>query len=62
MVSKWPSCQYVYDVPGNFKNLTLSDNTDIGYITDGQNRRIGKKANGTLVHYQNQIAFSCYRK
>lgn len=50
--------QYVYDVLGNLKNVTLPDSTEIGYLTDGQSRRIGKKVNGTLVQgflYQNQI-------
>ncbi len=40
---------YVYDVLGNLKQVTLPDGTTIDYIIDGQNRRIGKKVNGTLV-------------
>jgi RHS repeat-associated protein len=50
--------QYTYDLLGNLKSVTLPDGTDISYLTDGQNRRIGKKANGVLVQgflYQNQI-------
>jgi RHS repeat-associated protein len=34
---------------GNLRNVTLPDGTKIEYIIDGQNRRIGKKVNGTLV-------------
>jgi RHS repeat-associated protein len=40
---------YEYDVLGNLKNVTLPDGTSIAYVIDGQNRRIGKKVNGTLV-------------
>ncbi|ASF48876.1 hypothetical protein CEK71_22000 [Methylovulum psychrotolerans] len=32
--------QYAYDVLGNLKHVTLPDTTAIGYLTDGQNRRI----------------------
>lgn len=49
---------YTYDVLGNLLAVTLSDGTQIEYIVDGQNRRIGKKVNGTLVQgflYQNQL-------
>ncbi|MGH7164138.1 MAG: kelch repeat-containing protein [Nitrospiraceae bacterium] len=49
---------YVYDVLGNLKSATLPDGTMIEYVVDGQNRRIGKKVNGTLVQgwlYQNQL-------
>ncbi|MBT9098540.1 PASTA domain-containing protein [Methylovulum psychrotolerans] len=50
--------QYTYDVLGNLKHVTLPDTTAIGYLTDGQNRRIGKTVNGVLVQgflYQNQL-------
>jgi RHS repeat-associated protein len=50
---------YSYDVLGNLKAATLSDGTQIEYIVDGQNRRIGKKINGTLVQgflYSGQLA------
>lgn len=50
--------QYTYDVLGNLKHATLPDTTAIGYLTDGQNRRIGKTVNGVLVQgflYQNQL-------
>jgi RHS repeat-associated protein len=50
--------QYTYDVLGNLKHATLPDTTAIDYLTDGQNRRIGKTVNGVLVQgflYQNQL-------
>lgn len=40
---------YDYDVLGNLRAVTLPDGTRIEYVIDGQNRRIGKKVNGTLV-------------
>jgi RHS repeat-associated protein len=40
---------YVYDALGNLRSVTLPDGTLIEYVIDGQNRRIGKKVNGTLV-------------
>ena len=40
---------YTYDVLGNLVSVTLPDGTQIGYVIDGQNRRIGKKVNGSLV-------------
>lgn len=49
---------YVYDVLGNLKTVTLANGTVIEYVVDGQNRRIVKKVNGTLVQgflYQNQL-------
>jgi len=39
---------YNYDVLGNLREVTLPDGTEINYIIDGQNRRVGKKVNGTL--------------
>jgi RHS repeat-associated protein len=50
--------QYVYDVVGNLRNVTLPNGTQIEYVIDGQNRRIGKKVNGTLLQgflYQDQL-------
>ncbi len=41
--------QYQYDVTGNLMSVTLPDGTQIEYLVDGRNRRIGKKINGALV-------------
>jgi RHS repeat-associated protein len=49
---------YDYDALGNLRHVELPDGTDIDYVIDGQNRRIGKKVNGTLVQgflYENQL-------
>jgi RHS repeat-associated protein len=49
---------YSYDVLGNLLNATLPDGSALDYVIDGQQRRIGKKVNGTLVQgflYQNQL-------
>ncbi len=40
---------YEYDELGNLVGATLPGGTQIEYIIDGNNRRIGKKVNGTLV-------------
>jgi len=40
---------YTYDVLGNLTSVTLPAGTVIDYVTDGRNRRVGKKVNGTLV-------------
>ncbi|MNK07404.1 tRNA(Glu)-specific nuclease WapA precursor [compost metagenome] len=40
--------QYVYDVLGNLRTVTLPSTTVIEYEVDGLNRRIGKKVNGVL--------------
>jgi RHS repeat-associated protein len=40
---------YSYDIFGNLTSVTLPNGTQIEYVIDGQNRRIGKKVNGTLV-------------
>ena len=40
---------YQYDVLGNLRHVGLSDGTQIDYVIDGQNRRVGKKVNGVLV-------------
>jgi YD repeat-containing protein len=40
---------YDYDVLGNLRTVTLPGGTTITYRIDGQNRRIGKQVNGTLV-------------
>jgi len=49
---------YSYDVLGNLLAVTLGDGTQIDYVIDGAQRRVGKKINGTLVQgflYQNQL-------
>jgi len=49
---------YAYDVLGNLRTVTLPNGTMITYLIDGQNRRIGKQLNGTLVQgflYQDQL-------
>jgi RHS repeat-associated protein len=40
---------YEYDAFSNLRSITLPDGTEIEYVIDAQNRRIGKKVNGTLV-------------
>lgn len=40
---------YRYDLLGNLRSVNLPDGTDIEYVIDGRNRRIGKKVNGNLV-------------
>jgi RHS repeat-associated protein len=50
--------QYGYDVLGNLRTVTLPGGTQLAYEIDGQNRRIGKRAGGTLVQgflYQDQL-------
>ncbi|MCL1036716.1 DUF1566 domain-containing protein [Shewanella submarina] len=39
---------YQYDVLGNLLKVTLPDATEIDYVIDGSDRRIGKKINGIL--------------
>jgi RHS repeat-associated protein len=49
---------YNYDPLGNLKSVTLPGGTVVEYLVDGQNRRVGKKVNGTLVKgflYQSQL-------
>ncbi len=49
---------YDYDVLGNLLSLDLPDGTQIEYLIDARNRRIGKKVNGTLVQaflYEDQL-------
>lgn len=49
---------YDYDVLGNLLSVVLPGGNRIDYVIDGQNRRIGKKMDGTLVQgflYQDQI-------
>jgi RHS repeat-associated protein len=50
--------QYDYDAFSNLRQVTLPDGTNIEYVIDGQNRRVGKLRNGTLEQgflYQGQL-------
>jgi RHS repeat-associated protein len=49
---------YAYDALGNLRTATLANGTEIAYVIDGENRRIGKQVNGSLVQgflYENQL-------
>jgi len=49
---------YNYDVYGNLRSATLPDGTQIDYVIDASNRRIGKKINGALTQgfiYKDQL-------
>lgn len=49
---------YDYDALGDLRNVTLPGGTQITYLIDGKNRRVGKKVNGALVQgflYQGQL-------
>lgn len=41
--------QYQYDMFGNLRHVELADGTQVDYLIDNLNRRIGKKVNGSLV-------------
>ncbi len=51
--------RYDYDVLGNLRAVTLPDGTEIKYVIDGRDRRIGKKINGLLaqgfMYYQERL-------
>ncbi len=52
------STSYTYDAFGNLRSATLPNGTTVNYVTDGENRRIGKTVNGSLVQgflYENQL-------
>jgi RHS repeat-associated protein len=52
------STTYTYDVLGNLLHVDLPSGDRIEYVIDGENRRIGKKINGTLMQgflYQDQL-------
>ena len=49
---------YQYDVLGNLLQVTLPAGMQIEYVIDGQNRRVGKKIDGTLTQgflYKDQL-------
>ena len=49
---------YTYDLFGNLTEVSLPSGDVIEYLVDGQNRRIGRKKNGTLVSgylYEDQL-------
>ena len=57
-VQSGQTTSYSYDALGNLRQVTLPGGTQIEYLIDGQNRRIGKKINGALVQgflYQGQL-------
>jgi RHS repeat-associated protein len=49
---------YTYDALGNLLTVVLPDSTEIEYVIDGRNRRLGRKVNGVLVQgwlYRSQV-------
>lgn len=49
---------YDYDALGNLVQVTLPGDSEVDYVIDGQNRRIGKKVNGALTQgflYKDQL-------
>ncbi|MFN0085968.1 MAG: hypothetical protein ACKVX9_11330, partial [Blastocatellia bacterium] len=49
---------YDYDALGNLRSVTLPDATQIEYVIDGRDRRVGKKVNGALAQgwlYQDHL-------
>ncbi len=49
---------YSYDALGNLRSATLPSGAQLDYVIDGENRRVGKTVNGTLVQgflYENQL-------
>lgn len=47
-----------YDAVGNLLEVTLPSGTNVGYVVDGRNRRIGRVVNGAVTHrwaYQGQL-------
>ena len=50
--------RYYYDLMGNLVSVGMPDGTQIQYMIDGQNRRVGKILNGRVVKrwlYQNHL-------
>jgi RHS repeat-associated protein len=49
---------YAYDALGNLRSVVLPSGTELGYVIDPENRRVGKTVNGTLVQgflYEDQL-------
>jgi len=40
---------YQYDAVGNLQGVVLPSGTTVGYVVDANNRRVGKRVDGTLV-------------
>ncbi|MFP2930737.1 PA14 domain-containing protein [Pyxidicoccus sp. 3LG] len=41
--------QYTYDTAGNLTAVSLPDGTQLAYVIDAANRRVGKRVNGSLT-------------
>ena len=53
------TASYTYDALGNLTAVRLQDSTQISYVVDGQNRRVGKRVNGVLTQgflYESQLS------
>lgn len=48
-VESGDTTRYTYDALGNLTAVALPDGTALSYLIDGQNRRIGKRVNGSLT-------------
>ncbi len=40
---------FAYDALGNLRSVSLPGGTSVEYVVDGQNRRVGKRIDGTLI-------------
>ncbi|MFA6054869.1 MAG: PKD domain-containing protein [Thermodesulfovibrionales bacterium] len=52
------STSYTYDAFGNLISVVLPNGTEVDYVIDGRNRRVGKRVNGILVKgflYENEL-------
>jgi RHS repeat-associated protein len=50
---------YTYDAFGNLISVVLPNNTEVDFVIDGKNRRVGKRVNGILVKgflYENELS------
>ncbi len=57
-ISAGQTTTYTYDALGNLTAVSLPDGTQLAYLIDGLNWRVGKRVNGTLVQgwlYQNRL-------